>query len=86
MTTLNINDVLAFIRPAQQIEIVRALSQQSDLCVVYNAARLRLFDRGQIQTDPPLLHYLLTDFVPVAKRDGYTILKRGASAQGVPNK
>jgi hypothetical protein len=81
-TALNINDVLAFIRPTQQMGIVRALSRQPDLCIVYNPAHLRFFDRGQIQTDPPLLHYLLSDFVPVANRDGYIILKRDALAQG----
>ena len=47
-TTLNINDVLAFIRPAQQKSIVEALSRRSDLCVVYNPKYLRFFDRGQI--------------------------------------
>jgi hypothetical protein len=82
-TALNINDELAFIQPAQQIEIVRALSRQPDLCIVYNPAFLRWFDRGQIETDPPLLHYLQADFAPVASRDGYIVLKRRALAQGV---
>jgi hypothetical protein len=81
-TALNINDVLAFIQPAQQEAIVQALSAQPDLCIVYNPAILRFFDRGQIKTDPPLLHYLLADFVPVADRDGFIILKRRAAAQG----
>jgi hypothetical protein len=81
-TALNINDVLAFIQPARQMKIVQALSRKPDLCIVYNPALLRFFDRGQIQTDPPLLHYLRTDFVPVAHRDGYIILKRPAPAPG----
>ncbi len=81
-TAMNNNDVLAFIQPAQQEEIVQALSKQPDLCIVYNPTLLRFFDRGQIQTDPPLLHYLHTDFAPVADRDGYIILKRRALAQG----
>lgn len=81
-TALNINDVLAFIQPARQEEIVQALSKQPDLCIAYNPAYLRFFDRGQIRTDPPLLHYLHTDFVPVADRDGFIILKRRAPAQG----
>jgi hypothetical protein len=85
-TALNINDVLAFIRPAQQMEIVLALSRQPDLCIVYNPAHLRFFDRGQIQTDPPLLHYVLSDFVPVANRDGYIILKRRALGNALGNK
>jgi hypothetical protein len=71
--------VLAFIRPAQQESIVEALSRQSDLCVVYNPEHLRDFDRGQIETDPPLLHYLQAEFIPTAERDGYIILKRRAS-------
>jgi hypothetical protein len=78
-TTLNINDVLAFIRPAQQQSIVEGLSHQSGLCVVYNPEYLQVFDRGQIETDPPLLHYLHTEFVPTAERDGYIILKRRTS-------
>src|SRR5262249_24835162 len=80
-TTQNINDVLAFIGPAEQQDIVEALSGQSDLCVAYNPGYLRLFDRGQIGTDPPLLHYLQTDFVPTAERDGYIILKRRAAVR-----
>ncbi len=81
-TAMNNNDVLAFIQPAQQEEIVQALSKQPDLCIVYNPALLRFFDRGQIQTDPPLLHCLQTDFAPVAHRDDFIILKRRALAQG----
>jgi hypothetical protein len=73
-TTLNINDVLAFIGPAQQHRIVEALSRQSGLCIVYNQKLLQFFDRGQIETDPPLLHYLQTEFKPTAERDGYIIL------------
>ena len=80
LTALNINDVLAFIRPAQQQSIIAALSRQSDLCVVYNPEYLQSFDRGQIETDPPLLNFLRTEFVPSAERDGYLILKRRASA------
>lgn len=74
-TALNINDTLAFILPARQKEIVRALERQPNLCVVYNPDYLQSFDRGQIQEDPPLLRYLLTDFAPVAKRHGFVILK-----------
>jgi hypothetical protein len=76
LTTLNLNDVLAFIRPAQQQSIVQVLSHQPDLCVVYNPEYLQTFDRGQIETDPPLLNFLETEFVPTAERDGYLILKR----------
>ena len=75
-TALNINDTLAFILPAQQREVVKALAGQPDLCVVYNPDYLRFFDRGQIERDPPLLHYLLADFVSVASRHGFFILKR----------
>ncbi len=75
-TALNINDTLAFILPAQQREIVKALAGQPDLCVVYNPDYLRFFDRGQIEQDPPLLHYLLADFAPAAWRHGFIILKR----------
>ena len=78
-TTLNINDVLAFIRPQQQQRIVEALSRQPDLCVVYNPGYLQFLDRGQIVTDPPLLHYLQADFVAAAERDGFIILKRRTS-------
>jgi hypothetical protein len=78
-TTLNINNVLAFIGPAQQQRIVEALSRQPDLCVVYNPGYLQHFDRGQIGTDPPLLHYLQADFAPAAERDGFIILKRRTS-------
>lgn len=83
-TAQNTNDVLALIQAAQQENIVRALSQQPDLCVVYNPAALQAFDRGQIQTDPPLLHYLYSDFAPAAERHGYVILKRRFSIWGMP--
>jgi hypothetical protein len=76
LTTQNINDVLAFIPPERQERIVEALSRTPDLCVVYNPELLRIFDRGQIRSDPPLLHFILTDFVQVAERHGYVILRR----------
>jgi hypothetical protein len=78
-TTLNINDVLAFIQAPQQEEIVRTLSRLPNLCVVYNPRLLQFFDRGQIETDPPLLHYVETRLVPVAKHHDYIILKQPAS-------
>jgi hypothetical protein len=76
LTTQNINDVLAFIPPERQERIVEALSRTPDLCVVYNPELLRIFDRGQIRSDPPLLHFILADFVQVAERHGYVILRR----------
>jgi hypothetical protein len=75
-TALNINDILAFIGAPQQEEIVRALSRLPNLCVVYNPELLRFFDRGQIMTDPPLLHYVQTRLVPVAKHHNYIILRQ----------
>ena len=75
-TTLNINDVLAFLGPAQQASIVQELSRLPDLCIVFNPTILKLFDRGQIATNPPLLRYLSNDFVPRAERHGYVILAR----------
>jgi hypothetical protein len=84
-TTLNINDVLAFIRPAQQQGIIEALSRQSDLCVVYNPEYLQSFDCcGQIESNPPLLNFLRTEFISTAERNGYLILKRRASALQPP--
>ena len=78
-TALNINDVLAFIQAPQQEEIVRTLSRLPNLCVVYNPRLLQFFDRGQIETDPPLLHYVETRLVPVARHHDYIILKQPAS-------
>ena len=80
LTAQNSNDVLAFIKPDQQQRIVQKLSQKAGLCVVYNPTYLRTFDRGQIQADPPLVHYLHTSLVPVAQRSGFVILKQAASA------
>jgi len=74
-TTQNINDVLAFIPPERQERIVEALSRAPDLCVVYTPGLLRYFDRGQLRSDPPLLHFILADFVQVAERHGYVILR-----------
>ena len=65
---------------------MHALSNQPDLCIVYNPAFLRFFDRGQIQSDPPLLHYLEADFVPVADRDGFIILRRRATDKATGTK
>jgi hypothetical protein len=79
-TTLNMNDVLAFIGPAQQTSIVQELSRLPDLCIVFNPTILKLFDRGQIATNPPLLRYLSNDFVPRAERHGYVILARRGDA------
>jgi hypothetical protein len=75
--------IRALLQPVQQEEIVQALSNQPDPCIVYNPAFLRLFDRGQIQSDPPLLHHLQADFAPVANRDGFIILKRRASGKAI---
>jgi hypothetical protein len=80
VTGQNINDVLAFISPAQQEAIVRELSRKPDLCVVYNPVRLRWFDRGQIETNPPLLRYLKEDLSPVAQHGAFVILKQRPSA------
>lgn len=74
-TARNLNDTLGFIRPDQQAEIVRSLSREPDLCVVYHPGALAFFDRGQIATDPPLLHFIQTSFTEVAERDGYVILR-----------
>jgi hypothetical protein len=41
---------------------------------------LKLFDRGQIATNPPLLRYLSNDFVLRAERHGYSILARRGDA------
>ncbi len=82
-TSLNTNDMLAFISPTQQDSIVQALSRQTDLCIVYNEAFLEKFDRGQIKTSPPLLRYLKRDFVAEAQRNGYMILKRPISMQSI---
>jgi hypothetical protein len=82
-TSLNINDVLAFIRPDQQEEIVRILSRLPDLCVVYDPKLLQYFDRGQIETHPPLLNYVLTDLIPVAMHNEYIILKQAPQARSL---
>ncbi len=75
-TTVNVNDVLGLISPARQEGIVRDLSRLPGLCILYNPTVLERFDRGQIATDPPLLHYLRSDFVPKAQRHDYVILVR----------
>lgn len=85
-TAMNINIMLNVIRPAQQEEIVQALSKQPGLCIVYNPTFLRLFDRGQIQSDPPLLHYIQANFAPAADRDGFIILKPRTLGKAAENK
>ena len=75
-TPMNVNHVLGFIQPSQQDEIVRELRQAPDLCLVYNARLLAFLDRGQVATNPPLLRYVREEFVDVADRDDYAILKR----------
>ncbi len=75
-TSMNVNHVLGFIRPSRQDEIVQALRQVPDLCLVYNAKLLQFLDRGQIATNPPLLRYVRQDFVDVARSGDYAILKR----------
>jgi hypothetical protein len=50
-------------------------------CLAWSTAWLQsevaaIFDRGQIQTDPPLLHYVQIWLVPVAKHHDYIILKQ----------
>jgi hypothetical protein len=75
LTPMNINHVLAFIRPDRQLVIVQALRESPGLCVVYHEHLLRLLDRGQIATDPPLLRYIRDEFVPANERAGYAILK-----------
>lgn len=78
VTSYNINDILAFISPAQQDDIVQSLSRQPGLCIVYNPSYLLLFDRGQVKTDPPLLHYIMSDFSILAERKGFQILRRSS--------
>jgi hypothetical protein len=83
-TTININDVLAFVSPTQQTAIVKELSHLSDLCIVFNPTILKRFDRGQIATNPPLLRYLSNDFAVRAERNGYVILARRSGVQKAP--
>jgi hypothetical protein len=64
VTPINVNDVLGLISPARQQDIDRDLSRLPGLCIVYNPTILERFDRGQIATDPPLLRFLRTEFVP----------------------
>ncbi|QYE33186.1 hypothetical protein KZX46_03485 (plasmid) [Polymorphobacter sp. PAMC 29334] len=75
-TSLNINDVLGFIRPDQQKVIVQALRRSPDLCIVESDKLLHYLDRGQIARDPPLLHYIRSDFAAVSSHGSYTILER----------
>lgn len=77
-TTLNVNAELNLLTLKQQKAIVDALSRQENLCIVYNPGLLRLFDRGQIAADPPLLKFVSTAFKASSEHDGYIILRRRA--------
>ncbi|HEX7872845.1 MAG TPA: hypothetical protein VF475_08040 [Sphingobium sp.] len=75
VTDLNVNDQLALLTWPQQKQIANALSRQRDLCILYNPTLLKFFDRGQIQTNPPLLRHILTHSVEEARRGDMIILR-----------
>lgn len=83
-TPMNVNHLLGFIRPDRQQVIVAALRQSPDLCIVYSDQVMRFFDRGQIATNPPLLHYIRSEFAVAAVRGQFAILKRSAAPHGWP--
>lgn len=83
-TPMNINHILGFIRPDRQQVIVAALRQSPDLCIVYSDQVMRFFDRGQIATNPPLLHYIRSEFAVAAVRGQLAILKRSDAPRGLP--
>jgi hypothetical protein len=75
-TPLNVNWELNFLSEKQQDSTVDALSREQDLCVLYSPSELEAVDRGQIQTNPPLLRFVSTMFTLSSERHGYLILKR----------
>jgi hypothetical protein len=77
-TTLNVNAELNLLSVKQQESIVDALSREPNLCVVYNPAFLKHFNRGQAAADPPLLRFLSTALEASSEHDGYIILRRHA--------
>ena len=75
-TALNINHPLAFFTDAQQHRVIDDLRRVNDLCVVIYPELLAFLDRGQIDTNPPLLRHIRDDYTQVAERDGYIIMRR----------
>jgi hypothetical protein len=75
-TALNINHPLAFLTDDQQRQVVAELSAVEGLCLVVRPSLLAEFDRGQIARNPPLLAYVEDNYVAVAERGGYVVMRR----------
>ncbi len=75
-TAINSNDALGLLSASQQERVVSDLARQPGLCIVSTPGQLKLFDRGQIASRPPLLRYIEDNFETIAENGPYAILGR----------
>ncbi len=73
------NNTLALLSHEQQRQVISDLERQPELCVLKAPALLKYFDRGQVATKPPLLQYIDENFITVASRGPFQILRRNSN-------
>jgi hypothetical protein len=78
-TAINSNNTLGLLSWTQQDRVIADLSKHSDLCILQAPELAKLFDRGQIATNPPLMRYVEKNFVVAAEHAPYRLLKRKAN-------
>ena len=75
-TLVNNNNELGLLSWQQQEHVITDLSEHPGLCVLRRKRLLHWFDRGQIDTRPPLLRYIDENFVTVDSRGPLELMRR----------
>ena len=64
--------------------MVSEIDKYEGLCVLYVPDLLNAFDRGQIENDPPLLHYIRENFAEVEAQGTFHLLRRTSTRRSDP--
>jgi hypothetical protein len=80
-TTLTQSNWIGLLNDAQQQQVVKDLTRVEKLCIVYSPWLVGFWRRGQDLSASPLARYIQEEFVPLSKRDRYTILVRRSPAR-----
>ena len=70
------NNTLVLLSFDRQRRAIFELEQNSQLCILTIPTLLRIFDRGQLATRPPLIKYVEENFVEAGSNGPFRLLRR----------
>ena len=73
------NNTLGLLSAEQQRQVISDLDRHDRLCILMFPAFLKIFDRGQLATRPPLVKYIEENFNEVASKGPFRILHRNGA-------